>query len=309
MASRGKSEFHLWPLAQVDVEGLFGRKKAFSLELDTRLTVLTGENGSGKSTLLKAIHLFGLEEWSDLFVQPLGGLNLSFTDGPELAVTWLEDALTVSNGSDEWSFDAESALQFGPGMLRDFKRSREGGHERPLRVAGRWRPDAFYSPSGLEELERLMAPDWLSDLTERFQTKLISARRLEHRLRPDADAEGEEAHVPAVEEFAIRLRETMKNQLSAYAADSRRQEKILPTKIVEAMQQQGPVEDPEALADEVTNLRSEVLKLADSLARVGLFEEEDPDHLGEYPRDNTPILLAVREVYRVTKGRLCAAPG
>ena len=304
MASDGESGFHLWPLARVDVEGLFGRKKGFSLELDPRLTVLTGENGSGKSTLLKAIHLVGMEEWSELFAQPLSGLNLAFADGPELVVRWATSELTVSDGSEQWSFDAESALQFGPGVLRDFRRTRNAGaHERAVHFAGKWRTDLLLSASGPEELERLIAPDWLSAHADHFQTKLISARRLEHRLRPDA-ADGEEARVPVVEEFATRLRDMMKNHLSAYAADSRRQEKILPTKIVEAMQQQGPAADPEALADEVANLRSEVRRLADSLASVGLFEEEEADHLGEYPRDKTPILLAVREVYRVTKNRL-----
>jgi predicted ATPase len=95
----------------------------------------------------------------------------------------------------------------------------------------------------------------------------------------------------------------MKTRLSAYASDSRRQEQNLPTKIVEAMQQ-SPTEDPEVLAQEVDELRSEVRARADSLARVGLFEGEDPDYLPEYPRDNALILLAVREVYRVTAQRL-----
>jgi energy-coupling factor transporter ATP-binding protein EcfA2 len=70
--------------------------------------------------------------------------------------------------------------------------------------------------------------------------------------------------------------------------------------------QEDAGEDSEAIAVDVDELRKEVRGLADLLARVGLFdEEEDPDTQFEgYPRDNASILLAVREVYRVARDRL-----
>ena len=98
----------------------------------------------------------------------------------------------------------------------------------------------------------------------------------------------------------------MRDQLSVYAAESRRQEKNLPAQIVHAMQSASErPENTEDLGDEVESLRAEVLQLADSLARVGLFQEEDPEQqVSDYPRNEPLISLAVREVYRVTKVRL-----
>jgi ABC-type dipeptide/oligopeptide/nickel transport system ATPase subunit len=107
-----------------------------------------------------------------------------------------------------------------------------------------------------------------------------------------------------VDRFASELAEAMRDELSRYATQSRRQEKVLPSQIVEAMQQL-PQPAPETLADEVDDLRTRVRELADSLTRVGLFQEEDPDQrFVDYPRDNASILLAIREVYRVTLDRL-----
>jgi ABC-type lipoprotein export system ATPase subunit len=294
-------EHSLWPVSEIAFEGLFGGRRLV-MPLDPRLTVLTGENGSGKSTLLKAIHFFSEELWSQLYSLPFSKLRLAFGDGEVLEALWQETGLNIRGPEGgKWRFDAQVAEGMHPGFLESL-RFRRGDIER-YRHGGIWHPDFRYGSIHPEQLDVVVAPDWLSELTRRFQTKLISARRLEHRLRPDPNAGGEEAPVPVVEQFATDLREIMKTNLSAYATDSRRQEKILPTKIVEAMQQ-GPTEEPEALAVEVDELRSKVRALADSLASVGLFQDEDPDHLPEYPRNNAPILLAVREVYRVTLQRL-----
>jgi hypothetical protein len=157
----------------------------------------------------------------------------------------------------------------------------------------------------LGEVEFEEMPDWLAAYIGRFKTKLVSARRLEHRLRPEAPNSGDAGPASVVDRFAMDLAEHMRDQLSLYAAESRRQEKVLPSQIVKAMQATGPEQQPEELARDVDRLRTEVRTLADSLIQVGLFQEEDPDpQLVEYPRDNTLILLAVREVYRVTLQRL-----
>jgi ABC-type lipoprotein export system ATPase subunit len=296
------SESGLWPLVEITVDGLFGDRD-FSLTLLPDLTVLTGENGSGKSTLLKAIHLIAQEHWLELYRLPLGSLHLDFEGGEVLEVRWEEEELTISGHGGEWNFDAESADQVGPAVLYELRqRGRDNPRVRAQRQAGMWRSDVMYAN---ERVEHLVAPEWLNGLTERFQTKWISARRLEHKMRPDPNAGGEGTPVPVVDQFAADLRELMRNQLSVYAADSRRQEKSLPGQIVQAMEQ-GPAESAEALADEVEELRAVVRELAESLARVGLFQEEDPDQFAdyEYPREKPEILLAVREVYRVTRQRL-----
>ncbi|MBK5219381.1 MAG: AAA family ATPase [Thermoleophilia bacterium] len=294
-------EGFLWPLSELTVDGLFG-DRGRGLPLDPRLTVLTGENGSGKSTLLNAIHYFANENWTGLFHLPMAHLRLDFEDGLFLDAQWTADGLEVHGADGAWYFDAEGAEEYHPQVLVDLRERRaEGGIDR-IRHSGMWRGEFRYAIDP-EQLEGLVAPLWLGELAERFQTKLISARRLEHRLRPDPDAAGEGAQIPVVEEFATELKDLMKTTLSAYATESRRQEKILPTKIVQAMQA-GPTEDPERLNAEVGSLRADVRTLADSLARVGLFQDEDPDHLPEYPSDDVPILLAVREVYRVTQQRL-----
>lgn len=298
----------LWPLSEIAVSGLFG-DQSFSLSLDPRATVLTGENGSGKSTLLRAIHLLGTEQWQEFARLPFERLRLSFQNGVEITAEIDESGLSLSAGPSEWTFDVETAAQLDPRMLDELRHARRDSgaalsrrHRQQRRI-----PDAMFRHGGMavEQMEALLTPDWLTDLTDRFETKMISARRLEHRLRPDPGSPGEETPIPVVKQYAQELRDRMRDQLSVYAAESRKQERNLPAKIVNAMQ--GASERPEGvdeLADEVEQLREDVRGLADSLAGVGLFQEEDPDHFSGYPRDNALILLAIREVYRVTRQRL-----
>ncbi|HET9676813.1 MAG TPA: ATP-binding protein [Solirubrobacterales bacterium] len=298
------AEDSLGPLTEIAVTGLFGDRD-FTLPLDPRLTVLTGENGSGKSTLLKAIRLLAEEHWEDLFKLPLTSLRLAFADGLTLEAESSAHALSVRSGGKEWIFDAEAAESIDPRVLFELRRARrEPGQDRVLRGSGMWRGELLYGRNiDQEQVAHLVAPEWLSELAPRFHTQLISARRLEHRLRPDPSTRGEEMPVPVVDQFASELQELMKTHLSRYAANSRRQEKNLPTQIVEAMQ--GPTQDPEVLLKEVEELRSEVRDLAAALARVGLFQEEEPDQFADqqYETNNAQILLAVREVYLVAKGR------
>lgn len=291
----------LWPLTEVTFGGLFG-DRGLTLPLDPSLTVLTGENGSGKSTLLKAIHLFSGERWQELFSLPLGWVRLVFLSGEAIQVQWLETGLFISGPGKNWEFDAELASSIDPNVLDNLRDRRGQPAFERIRLSGMWHHDLRYGHLDPEQLASVVAPEWLGDFLGRFHTKHISARRLEHKLRSDASG-SEEDRVPVVQEFADQLKELMKIHLSAYASDSRRQEQSLPSKIVEAMRQ-SPTEDPEVLAQEVDQLRSEVRLRAEALARVGLFEDEDPDYLPEYPRDNALILLAVREVYRVTAQRL-----
>ncbi|HTR73927.1 MAG TPA: AAA family ATPase [Solirubrobacterales bacterium] len=291
----------LWPVSEIAFGGLFG-DRGLALPLDPDLTVLTGENGSGKSTLLKAIHLVSEELWHELFPLPLAWLRLVFSSGERLEIRWEDAGLTVDGPVEPWHFDAELASGIEPDVLKSLRDRRgEPGFDR-IRLSGMWHAELRYGHLDPEQLASVISPQWLGELLARFHTKHISARRLEHKLRPDpSGVEG--GRVPVVQEFADQLKDLMKTRLSAYASDSRRQEQRLPTRIVEAMQQ-IPTEDPEVLAQEVDQLRAEVRSRAESLARVGLFEGEDPDYLPEYPRDNPLILLAVREVYRVTAQRL-----
>lgn len=288
----------LWPLDRVAVEGLFGRT-AFSLSLNPQAVVLTGENGSGKSTLLRAIHSVGKEHWQELVRLPLSGLELQFRDGDLLKVRKTEAGLDFSAGGETWSFNAQAAAQVDQHTLHSFRWRQQAAHQ--LRLG-----NIVINQSGeAEEMDGLITPDWLTSLVSRFHTKMISARRLEHRLQPDPGSE-EETPLPVVEQYARELRDRMRDQLSVYAAESRRQEKNLPAQIVNAMQ--GAAEHPEnteALGDEVQQLREDVRGLADSLAKVGLFQEDDPEQqVSDYPRNEPLILLAVREVYRVTRDRL-----
>jgi ABC-type transport system involved in cytochrome c biogenesis ATPase subunit len=293
----------LWPLDEVSVHGLFGALE-FRLPLNEQAVVLTGENGSGKSTLLRAIDCVGKEQWQELNRLPLQGLELSFRIGDPLKVVKTDEGLTFRYGGERWNFDAEAAAQMDQHTLHGF---RWAGHHQVATARTQLRMgNVFLQPLGEgDEVESLVTPDWLGDLASRFHTKMISARRLEHRLRPDP-ASDEETPMPVVEQYARELRDSMRDQLSAYAAESRRQEKNLPAQIVHAMQSASErSEGVEELGDEVEQLREEVRLLADSLARVGLFQEEDPEQqVSDYPRDEELILLAVREVYSVTKERL-----
>lgn len=300
MAEQSMSEASaLWPLDEVRVHGLFGTT-SFDLALNEQAVVLTGENGSGKSTLLRAIDCTGKEDWQELTQLPLEALELVFRTGDQLTINKTDEGLGFSSGGKRWNFNAEAAAQIDQHTLQGFR-----WQVQPAIQQLRLGHAVFQRSAEVEEVEDLVQPAWLTELSSRFHTKMISARRLEHHLRPDAPSD-EERPLPVVEKYARELRDRMRDQLSVYAAESRRQEKNLPGQIVHAMQSESERRDStEQLWDEVEQLREEVRKLADSLARVGLFQEEDPEQqVSDYPRDEPLILLAVREVYRVTKVRL-----
>jgi ABC-type transport system involved in cytochrome c biogenesis ATPase subunit len=292
----------------LEVAGLFS-DRGYRFTLDPSATILTGENGSGKSTILRALHFMATGNWQAFSELPVQRVRLVFEDGAEFAVSSEPNAISVSStGEPTWTHDPLPADRASARYRAEYDHIRRrlqrattrnerdalARHAQVLRQRIRSTHDADFEP----------APDWIESYIGRFKTKLISARRLEHQLRPDAAIEGEDTPIPVVEQFAQQLSGRMRDELSMYAAESRRHEKVLPSQIVQAMQAEGP-HDAEILAQDVDRLRSEVRELAGSLARVGLFQEEDPDsQFTEYPRNNHSILLAVREVYRVTKLRL-----
>jgi energy-coupling factor transporter ATP-binding protein EcfA2 len=302
----------LWPLIRIDVRGLVDRTDV-SVPLDPTATLLTGENGSGKSTILQAVHALATGEWSVLSRLPLSAMTIAFADGTEMHSEVRDDTVSLRNQrGDRW--DASMTSMSGRAArfrqdLHTWRERRDRARTRDEALMFQQRIDvARQRLSEVEELEAPDIPDWVTSATERFHTKFISARRLEHRLRPDQDRTPDDRRGDSpnsvVNLFALELASEMRDELSQYAAESRRQEKNLPSQIVEAMlAAQAP--DSEALARDVDKLRTDVRVLAESLSRVGLFQEEDPDQrFVEYPRNNPNILLAIREVYRVTLQRL-----
>jgi energy-coupling factor transporter ATP-binding protein EcfA2 len=290
----------LWPLVQIGVTELFG-DRSFRLHLDPTATVLTGENGSGKSTLLRATDFLAKEEWEQFSRLPFEALSLRFSDGTKMSAKNVEGGVEIRSQGEAWTFDRDTAAQFDPQTLSQLRRAnlrfRPGAVRNQQAVLRN--PD-FVGPR--EEFENIIPPKWLTDLVSRLKTKYISARRLEHRLRPDPRTPAGDTPTPVVEQYAERLRDRMRDQLSAYAAESRKHEKNLPAQIVQAMQSE--TESPDEIAQDVEELQGEVRDLADKLARVGLLYEDPEQQLAEYPQNKTAILLAVREVYRVAKERL-----
>jgi energy-coupling factor transporter ATP-binding protein EcfA2 len=263
----------LWPVSEVKVDKLFG-DLSFGVSLDPVATLLTGENGSGKSTLLKALNLVAEEHWWDFAYLPLEGLELTFNSGESLRVTHTDDGLRIEAGEFSWNYDLEVASQIDRRLLAEIK----AAPQRYLVSQERGRPrdrvlvqDRLLRHRGVPQqaIEVLISPEWLIQMTNRFNTKLISARRLEHKLRPDIASGDEDTPVPVVEQYALDLRDKMRDALSAYAAESRKQEKNLPAQIVSAMQT-TPTVSAEELASDVDELRGVVRDLADSLANVGL---------------------------------------
>jgi energy-coupling factor transporter ATP-binding protein EcfA2 len=268
----------LWPLVEISVSGLFG-DRAFGLRLDSKATVLTGENGSGKSTLLRATDFLAKERWTELSLLPFEELGLKFHDGTTLSAINIEDGVEFRSEEDSWSFDRETAAQFEPQMLQQLRRanlrlrSGAGGQQALLRH------QAMRAEGG--EFEHIVPPKWVIDFISRLTTKYISARRLEHRLRPDPRNGAEDTPTPVVEQYADQLGDRMRHQLSRYAAESRQHERNLPGQIVQAMQ--TDTESAEELARDVDRLQGEVRDLADSLARVGLLYEDPEQQLAQYP--------------------------
>jgi energy-coupling factor transporter ATP-binding protein EcfA2 len=290
-----------WPLKRVEVSGLFGTRD-FALPLGPLATIVTGENGSGKSTVLRALHLLSNGHWSGFHDLPLASAEVVFADNSRMRATNTDAGLILEGGGEPWELDLQ-AIDFTDRRRDAMLLRRELEHRRRTgqsTAAVRHRLNQL----GLHH-EFTESPEWVAEILRSFQTKLISARRLEHRLRPEVADENSDPPESVVERYALEMRDRMRVELSRYAAESQPQEKSLPSRIVHAMQE-GANDDSETLAVEVDRLRTEVRELADLLARVGLFdEEEDPDNQFEgYPRDNALILLAVREVYLVARDRL-----
>jgi energy-coupling factor transporter ATP-binding protein EcfA2 len=293
------AEQSLWPYKSVNVNGLFGHRSV-PLLLDPALTVITGENGSGKSTILQAVDALSNGRWVRFHSLPLTSLEIVFADESRLMATNTEDGVAVTGPGEPWEIDlhvldSPDAQRRRALIRRDIERGRMSARTAARLEKGLDFPD-------IADIE---LPDWLVAVLDQTHTKLISARRLEHRLRSEPGVEPGRTTESVVDRYASEMRDRMQYELSRYAAESQQQEKSLPSRIVHAMQE-GTDEDSEAIAVEVDGLRAEVRELADLLARVGLFdEEEDPDQQFEgYPRDNENILLAVREVYRVARDRL-----
>jgi ABC-type lipoprotein export system ATPase subunit len=270
----------LWPLREITVRGLFGSTN-LSIDLDPEITILTGENGSGKSTLLRAAHLLSTEAWEELQTQPIDRLELNFESDIWLSVDLTNGGPRVFGpAGQEWVPEPVPIKPGDPDRIRN------------------WAAHGFRSRRDLDRPTYSEPPEWLAGILERLNTKYVSARRLEHRLHPEQSRHGGEVVTPVVDQFADDLAEKMRHELSRFAAASRNREKVLPSDIVRAMQEdtQESVED---LAQDVDRLKHNVKLAVDSLTSVGLLQEENPDaHLIDYPRDDRQILLAVREVYR-----------
>lgn len=295
----------LWPLRSLRVVGLF-HAHSIELPLDPEASIITGENGSGKSTILGAVHLLCSGRWPELCELPLDGVELRLADGSLLAMAQTDDGFVVTGDAEDeiWQVNLSEVEQVNPRRQHELlslqreidRRLRTGQAIGPLRQR-------------LGELKTyrdfLEPPPWLAERVEGLETKLISARRLEHRLRPDQPDEAGNLPESVVERYAIEMRHRMRDELSRYAAESRQQERSLPSKIVEAIQR-GAKGDPETIAVEVDGLRKEVRGLADGLASVGLLNEGEggETQFQEYPRDDASTLLAIREVYRVARDRL-----
>lgn len=295
-------EPRVWPYQAVNVRRLFGERDV-PLPLDSALTIVTGENGSGKSTILRGIDALSNGRWTVFHELPVDSIEIVFADGGQLTATNTPDGLEVVGPHGRWALDL-NALE-APDSVR--RRHQMAVIRRDLERGRVSSAQAARLQARLDDLryDGVEHPEWLTSVLDQTKTKLISARRLEHRLRSEPAGESGRGPEPVVDRFASEMSGRMRVELSRYAAESQQQEKLLPSRIVHAMQQ-GTDEDSESIAVEVDRLRLEVRELADSLARVGLFdEEEDPDQQFEgYPRNNKNILLAVREVYQVAKARL-----
>jgi predicted ATP-dependent endonuclease of OLD family len=293
-----------FPLASIAVTRLFDAHD-LTLRLDPAATVLTGENGSGKSTVLQAVSFVSRGDWFALSHLPLKSIKLTFADGAELRSELGDSSLTMS---DEAGNQEVIDLRPDTDSLRDelnFVRYRMSVADSPAeRNRFRRQFDQLRNRIRMRTSEEIVQAEWLKLACQRFRTKLISARRLEHALAADDTTVEEDGHISVVESFSTALAQRMTTTLSEYATESRQQERVLPSQIVRAMLKGAETSDQELAAD-VDRLRADVRQLADSLTRVGLFQEDVPEpQFDDYPRDNPSIMLAIREVYRVTLHRL-----
>lgn len=289
-------------LARVAVQELFGDRNVI-IDLDSSATILTGENGSGKSTILRAVSCLRRRDWTALTDLPIGGIAVTLSDGRTVVARRGETGWILSDHNPETRPhvvrlrpDDDSDHIFGI-TAAQFR----GVPEEDLPVPVRRRIQA--EQLSFMEREREQEPDWLSSILESFNTKLISARRLEEprKLRRRVRENREERQPSVVDVYASELTERMVQGIGLYGAATRQGERALPRRIVRAMGRE--VTDPAALKREVRRLQSEVLELSERLGRVGMFREE-PEPIGPYESDDPKVLLAVREVYSVTKARL-----
>jgi ABC-type lipoprotein export system ATPase subunit len=266
-------------LHQFEVEGLFGRRD-FQFVLDPKEpTLLTGANGTGKSTLLRYINAIGTTQWDDLLaLPPFERIILSFENGAQLRVHRQDDnrlSLNLS-GEESWTYHVAPRFHYSVSNVTSDLLLYAVNEPNAAASAPAWQqePQAAMWASNLpSSLLPLQAPDWVTELPNRFPVLYVTDQRLiVDSVVAGRDERRVTEQVPrgaAVDAAAQFIAHRMSVALSTYGTESQRLDRDFPQRVVRAMGRKREVPD-----SELAELLQQVEEERKSLQQVGLLTSE-----------------------------------
>jgi ABC-type lipoprotein export system ATPase subunit len=280
-------------LVMVTVRGLFGERDLELKLAEGGPTVLTGSNGSGKSTILRIVYAVSAQDLGTLVSAPIETLSLTFSDIPpfmmrrshvsehEWILDWGDnhDIVTSQAGAEnlpDWASEALRENDYDPKLtiehLFDYVRAAD---VRPTE----YRAVREFLESMSEQILRVQAPPWMSQLQDVFPAVFITDQRLvvepDKRAVRSALVHGVGKH--ARRSTTTRAVEAASNEIAAqisradsnYARNSQLVDRRFPADVIKAMQFER-----ETSRKSVEALIKDVDRERESLRLVGLLDSD-----------------------------------
>jgi predicted ATP-binding protein involved in virulence len=268
------------------------------LNLDERVTIITGPNGYGKTTLLRLVDAFATGKYAELRRIAFRDLHITFDNdqsvqilrvdsspqgkpqaGPDLTITLLrgnkkEMQATIRALSPEVlgvpNQMITSGLPFlaqtGGSTWRDIRT----GEELSLEDIARAYPN--YLPIPYEKMSGFVEPPWLTEFRKTVSVRFIEVQRLLRvgKTNPHRNIE-EDQLKPAVTVYSRELADLIKGKLAEYATLSQSLDRSFPKRLFEETNAQSKT------PTSVEKLRSRLQQLENKrkdLTEAGLLNKE-----------------------------------
>ena len=299
-------------LRSIQLKGLLGQYD-HEIQLDPEQpTILTGANGTGKSTVLRLINAVAQGAWHEFARIPFSSAVLDFGPHQKLKITKTAQKLTLALGNRGYLFDLndlENIAELDPGSWakpspedrgRDYARHvstrapTQGEHpSSPSEWAHRRK--IMQGQMTLEEMESEL-DDWVRELSESFEVRLVSDRRLYapgNRRGRGSGPGGREPARDVVSECSRELGRLISVWLSRYAAASQREDRQFPLQVADAIAEAAEIDE-----GAINELINRVTKRRDALERVGLAgRDQEPDPSFDRSKLKYPAVAVVVKTF------------
>ncbi|MFH8260620.1 AAA family ATPase [Streptomyces roseolus] len=304
-------------LQYITVKKLFGElDHQIPIHSDAGLTLLHGPNGVGKTSILRAIDSLFNHRFSRLRSMPIQELEVGFSDGDLLRVTWatVEDPEKISDGSPErreisFELHTESGETEGPWT---FERVTPRDLEVPLSAIEDIVPnltridraewfdastnrtldldDVLYSYNLPWSSGKRQSPSWLIEKLSQNPVYLIEA----NRLMVASEASGGRSRRVSFPRLTVSLYKDdlageIQSRLADYAEYSQSLDSTFPDRLLSKRYDKAPVTD-----EEVRRRYAEQAEKRRNYVKIGLLDAGDELQL---PKNLDDRALGVLDTY------------